>query len=290
MPASTSLSFIARLVAVALLLLPGKSGSTQIPLGVWEGNFAPQELLVQPEKIVMELYKENDSTIKGATHLYYSRKRYEHYQVSLLFNQADSTYLISEDRVLSYKLGFGTRSSGTYKLRLYCDGGMCSLMGGWRTHRRVFFRYQDVGAWFKQKQQDTMKKENAGDTLLATAGTHPLNRFSQVQSLVEVDPAITDSIKIQVYDNGVVDSDAVSLYLDDVPVIFNRPISTQPITFYVATERIKLISRLKLVAESLGSIPPCTAVMIIYADQKRYEVSLSSSFEKNAVVEFFLRE
>lgn len=290
MPDLKSLSSIARQVAVVLLLLPGESGSAQLPLGVWEGNFAPHDLLVQPQKIVLELYKENDSTIKGATHLYYTRSRYEHYQVSLRFNEADSTFLISEDRVLSYKLGLGTRSSGTYRLKLSCDGGMCSLVGAWRTHRRIFFRYQDVGAWFKQKQNDPVKAESAGDTILATAINHPLKRFSQVQSLVEVDPAITDSIKIQVYDNGVVDSDSVSLYLDDLPVILNQPISTQPITFYVATARIKPISRLKLVAESLGSIPPCTAIMIIYADQKRHEVGLSSSFEKNAVFEFFLRE
>ena len=40
----------------------------------------------------------------------------------------------------------------------------------------------------------------------------------------------------------------------------------------------------------MGSIPPCTALMIIYIQNKRYEVYLSSNFEKNAVVEFFLKE
>jgi len=37
-------------------------------------------------------------------------------------------------------------------------------------------------------------------------------------------------------------------------------------------------------AEDPGSIPPNTAIMIIQAGDKRYDVRLSSSFEKHAVV------
>jgi hypothetical protein len=39
-----------------------------------------------------------------------------------------------------------------------------------------------------------------------------------------------------------------------------------------------------LQAENLGSIPPNTALMVVETLQKRYEVRLSSSFEKHAVV------
>jgi hypothetical protein len=43
-------------------------------------------------------------------------------------------------------------------------------------------------------------------------------------------------------------------------------------------------NELTMFADNLGSIPPNTALMLIYDGKKRYEVRLSSSLEKNATV------
>jgi len=43
-------------------------------------------------------------------------------------------------------------------------------------------------------------------------------------------------------------------------------------------------------AENLGSIPPNTALMVIYDGNKRYELNVSSSKTSNGVVSFKLRE
>ena len=39
-------------------------------------------------------------------------------------------------------------------------------------------------------------------------------------------------------------------------------------------------------AENLGGIPPNTAVAIIYAGDKRYELFMTSNFIKNATIRF----
>jgi hypothetical protein len=39
-----------------------------------------------------------------------------------------------------------------------------------------------------------------------------------------------------------------------------------------------------MVAENLGSIPPNTSLMVITAGNKRYETSVTSTEQKNAVV------
>jgi hypothetical protein len=116
-------------------------------------------------------------------------------------------------------------------------------------------------------------------------------RETDIQSLLEIAPADKDSIKVEVYDNGEIDGDSVSVYEEHEVRINKKMITARPITFYVSLDKkINPIAHLRLVAESLGSIPPCTALMVITAKSKRYEVRLSSNFSKNATVEFFLKE
>jgi hypothetical protein len=43
-------------------------------------------------------------------------------------------------------------------------------------------------------------------------------------------------------------------------------------------------------AENLGSIPPNTALMVIYDGNKRYEVNIKSTEKTNGSVSFKLRE
>lgn len=116
-------------------------------------------------------------------------------------------------------------------------------------------------------------------------------RETDVQSIVEIAPADKDSIKVEVYDNGDIDGDSVSVYEEHVQRIYKKMITAKPITFYVSLNKdVNPISHLRLVAESLGSIPPCTALMIVTTKSKRYEVRLSSNYNKNATVELFLKE
>lgn len=115
-------------------------------------------------------------------------------------------------------------------------------------------------------------------------------RDTDIQSLLEIDIADKDSIRVDVYDNGDIDGDSVSVYENERQRIFKKEISAKPITFYVSLNKTtNPIMHLRLVAESLGSIPPCTALMIVTTRTKRYEVHLSSNFRKNATLELFLK-
>ncbi len=128
---------------------------------------------------------------------------------------------------------------------------------------------------------------NAGPAMPAILN----QRETDIQSLLEIDAADKDSIRVDVYDNGEIDGDFVSVYEGTLPRIMNNKITAKPITFYVSLNKnINPIVHLRLVAQSLGSIPPCTALMIVTTKSKRHEVRLSSSFKSNATVELFLKE
>lgn len=118
-----------------------------------------------------------------------------------------------------------------------------------------------------------------------------IQRETDVQSLLEIDATEKDSIRVDVYDNAEIDGDSVSVYENEVQRVYKKKITARPITFYVSLNKDENpIVHLRLVAESLGTIPPCTALMIVTTRSKRYEVHLSSNFKKNATVELFLKE
>lgn len=97
-------------------------------------------------------------------------------------------------------------------------------------------------------------------------------------------------IKIDLYDNGVMDGDTVSVYHNNELVVSGALLSSKPITFRVQVAAGNPRHELIMVAHNLGSIPPNTALMIVTAGNERYEAFLSSSEQKNAKVVISLKE
>jgi len=99
-----------------------------------------------------------------------------------------------------------------------------------------------------------------------------------------------DSISVTLYDNGDIDGDSVTLIYNDKIITTHQRLSDKPITFKLKVEPGKSRNELVMYAENLGSIPPNTALMIIYDGQKRYELNISSTKNSNGVVAFTLKE
>jgi len=97
-------------------------------------------------------------------------------------------------------------------------------------------------------------------------------------------------IKIELYDNGEIDGDTVSIYHNNTLVKSHMRLSQKPISITIAIDPSQPHHEIVMVAENLGSIPPNTSVMIITTASKRYEVFISSSEQKNAKVVFDLKK
>lgn len=92
----------------------------------------------------------------------------------------------------------------------------------------------------------------------------------------------SDSLLLSFYDNGVVDGDSISVYLNDQPVITTRltSIATKKSIYIGGMEEVKLL----LVAENLGSIPPNTGLLIIREGDKTYQVNFTADMQTNASI------
>jgi outer membrane protein OmpA-like peptidoglycan-associated protein len=98
----------------------------------------------------------------------------------------------------------------------------------------------------------------------------------------------SDSVRIDLYDNGVFDYDTVSVIYDKHLVSYKQLLRVnKPITFYVKLSADQNRNELIFFAENLGLTPPNSALMIITdADNKRTEVNVASDLEHNTVIYF----
>lgn len=97
-------------------------------------------------------------------------------------------------------------------------------------------------------------------------------------------------IRFDVYDNGQIDGDTVTIYHNNALLVSHARLSEKPISFRITLDAEHPHHELIMVAENLGSIPPNTSLMVVNAGGKRYEVFISSTEQKNAKVIFDLKE
>lgn len=112
-------------------------------------------------------------------------------------------------------------------------------------------------------------------------------RSKKLLQLIEVDEP---SFKVELYDNGQIDGDTVSLYFNNMLVVSRKRLSTTPITLEIKIDRDRKDNELVMYAENLGAIPPNTALMVVTVKDKRYELNITSTEETSGTVRFRLRE
>ncbi len=113
---------------------------------------------------------------------------------------------------------------------------------------------------------------------------------TRTNSLIKQLETEAGEIRLDLYDNGEIDGDTVSIYHNNVLLVSHARLSQKPITFRIDVNAANRYHELVMVAENLGSIPPNTSVMIITAGSKRYNVFISSTEQKNAKVVLNLKE
>lgn len=93
-------------------------------------------------------------------------------------------------------------------------------------------------------------------------------------------------IQLALYDNGQIDGDTVSVFVNRKSVIDRQMLKTQPITLDVLIDASHPLQEVVMVGENLGQIPPNTALMIVTTATKRYQLYLTADEQKNALVRF----
>jgi hypothetical protein len=140
-----------------------------------------------------------------------------------------------------------------------------------------------------KQRVETVKKDTNTITRIDRKGIpSPIPRVltTRTNELVKTITVNTPEIELNIYDDGTIDNDTVSVYFDNKAVVSNARLTDQPIVVRLHLDESVETHEVVMVAENLGDIPPNTSLMVVKAGEKRYEVRIVSDEQKNAVVLF----
>jgi len=100
----------------------------------------------------------------------------------------------------------------------------------------------------------------------------------------------SDSLVLTLYDNGEVDGDTVSVLLNGEVIMPRVGLTTNAVQKTIYTKDLPETIQIVMYAETLGSLPPNTGLLIVYDGKERYEIRFSGDLKKNAAIEFRKKE
>lgn len=122
-------------------------------------------------------------------------------------------------------------------------------------------------------------KKNASSN---AASTSYGNRETDI---VKIIPIKNSTITIQLFDNGQIDQDSVSLIYHNKVLLSKAALLSKPITLTIGFDK-NVANELLMFAENLGTIPPNTALIVVTDGDKKYEVYVSSDMKKSGTIKF----
>jgi hypothetical protein len=146
-------------------------------------------------------------------------------------------------------------------------------------------------ARFDSAANDTIRALQDRPALQQAVATQEDNHAKLVEEFVkrnhiyEKDIVVyDDSILVSFYDNGDIDDDTISVFLNRKPILARRGLSSRALNIYIGLDSTIKVHELSMFADNLGKYPPNTALMVITDRQKRYELYLSASLKQNASI------
>jgi len=274
-----------RFLLAILFLLPGAEQAlrAQDLTGQWTGT-AANDLSDKKEKLVLNMAA-GDSSFGGVLHWYDPQARFFRYStVNGWFHSRDSTLSLWEDSTLG-------RNRTHYLFRYKRTNHKEVLEGRWNTDSdkgsigHMVIRLEKKATPFiplpplPPKKKDSAQQRQVGSLIARetpVTATIPIKR--------------QDSVRIDLFDNGEIDGDSVSLYLNNDLILMHLSLRAEPRTIWLPLDKRLSVNKLVLFAENLGKLPPNTAVMEVTTKGKIYTIFLSTDYNRNASVEFVLQE
>jgi len=254
--------------------------------GIWKGTLTQGQGGCYPQYFIELQINFSSNIIIGKAYDYYDTSKYVKMSFTGRYNPQTHRLVLIENKVLQYSIPPDcVPCVKTYDLTYARTGNDETLTGDWKGH--IVNRQIECPAGkisLKRSQHSDFPTDiEQSDTLIAIQQSlHLQPRKEDLMKTVVVD---SSSIKIELYDDATIDNDTVTVFINNKLLLYRKMLTDKPLTIYFnafpGTEY-----ELVMYADNLGSIPPNTALMVVTAGDKKFEVYLSSSEEKSAAVKF----
>ncbi|MEJ7769618.1 MAG: hypothetical protein WKF89_17500 [Chitinophagaceae bacterium] len=237
-------------------------GLTQDVTGFWKGSFQMNKGCFPVNNIELQISIKGDS-LTGYSYHYLDVNNYVKKKFTGYYYPELKKVIVQEEIVTTFKIpSYCKVCIKKYELNYSRNVNQEGLRGDWSS---VLL----------------------GTFLDCESGPITLARIKE-SAFKEVPEIIVDTgeIRLDFYDNGQIDDDSISVKINDKIVLTHQKLSAQPISTFVMIDMKNTFQEVEMVAENLGSIPPNTALLIITAGKKKYELFLTASDKKTARVRF----
>ncbi|MFZ9387318.1 MAG: hypothetical protein ACO25B_05500 [Chitinophagaceae bacterium] len=271
-----------RRIILYLFLLSGTLGRAQDINGIWKGKLVMAPGGCFPVYNIELQLQVAGSRITGTAYHFSDSLNYVRENFEGIYKKDSNLLIIQENGIVTYRIKEDcVPCVKRYVLSYHKGGG------------NVVTEEQLRGAW--------TGKATDGKTA-CDPGTLVLTRFdkSSFKPEFKLPPSLTNrkaelvreirvdtgTIRLDFYDNGQIDGDTISVYGNGIPIVMGKRLTTKPVTITIRIDLNRQEQEIIMVGENLGSIPPNTALMIVNAGDKRYQLYLTSDEKKNAMVRF----
>jgi hypothetical protein len=276
-----------RAVSLCLGLILFGSLQAQNLNGIWRGKLTQDPGGCYPVYFLeLQISAFDHNNINGNSYDFYDKARYVRLDFNGRYNATTKRLVIIESKVLTFQIPRDcVPCIKTYDLSYTNNGKDEFLTGDWKGFEMERRAICPPGKITLQKvmQSEFPVQVHQNDTLARIQQSLKLQ--PREKDLIQTYKLDTSEIKIDLYDNAEIDDDTVTLFLNNTLLLYRKRLTDKALTLTVqafpGTEY-----ELMMYADNLGRIPPNTALMVITAGKKRYELRVSSSETKSAVVKF----
>ena len=172
-----------------------------------------------------------------------------------------------------------------YEGELNFSDNKVTIAGSWQNNGMKSFsngRYFDGNFTCLPGFFSLERTAEPGDAVVQAGGNAAsfLDRKIEVQKRFLVS---ADSLYLQFYDNGTVDNDTISVFLNKQPVVNKQRLTAAALRVPIKLEAGK-DNEIIMFAENVGTIPPNTALLVFFDKEKRFEVIIDSDNGKNGTI------
>ena len=112
---------------------------------------------------------------------------------------------------------------------------------------------------------------------------------SRQEELIQTIEISSPDVRVELYDDGVIDNDTVTVYFNGKTIAYRQMLSHKAIVLHV-TALPDQDNDLIVYADNLGIYPPNTALMVAYVGDDKYDVRIVSDLQKNGLIRFRLKK
>ncbi|HEU4472917.1 MAG TPA: hypothetical protein VFR58_17605 [Flavisolibacter sp.] len=252
-----------RTLIAALLFLSTSPAIGQELNGIWKGTLTQQPGGCFPVYHVELQVSIKNNQVSGFCYHYSDISNYVKKNYNGIYNAATKTINIQEQRVMTFHIP--------------PDCTPC-------------IRYFTL-TYSKQGKEETLAGDWGGVVMNGSAACTPgrivLHRvakseFDHIQE-IRVD---TGTLRLDFYDNAEVDGDSITVTVNNEVKVSNQRLGLKPVSVDIKVDLDHQELEVTMIGENLGTIPPNTALLIVTAGKKRYQLFLASNGKKNAQVRF----